>query len=303
MDNLASSQEFRDWVGEVTGIDQLLYDPHYFGGGSHENLSGQSLDAHVDFTHHPITNWHRRLNLIVYLNHDWQRERGGNICFHKDPHLPPEQDEIIEVVPVFNRAVLFETHNHSWHGFKAVDLPEQESSRSRKSFALYFYTDDRANKVRPHSTIYVEEHIPPEITAVGHTLTAEQSQVIRNGLTRRDHHLSRLYNNITDLMGQLKDAREYIDHLKKFEVELEAVRSAPIAPVAQEAPAPEPVPERGAESDPAQAEDAEKTQLIADLEQVRMREHLLRKRLYDIENATLWKMTGPIRALINKMRK
>ncbi len=81
LDACLKSKDFLHLVGSVTGIEKLLYDPYYVGGGTHENLSGQSLDPHVDFNYHPLTGWHRRLNLIVYLNREWSVDWGGRYSF------------------------------------------------------------------------------------------------------------------------------------------------------------------------------------------------------------------------------
>lgn len=209
LDTLVQSKAFRELVGDITGIPGLQFDPHYFGGGTHENLDGQSLDAHVDFNRHPVTRQHRRLNLIVYLNPEWRDEWGGSIQLHRDPYRPPSKDDITVVTPLANRCVIFETNDHSWHGFRRIDLPEDRKHLSRRSFALYYYTDTRpAEELEPeHSTIYVEEHLP-EWYEPGMTLDAGQLQHIRNLVTRRDQHLKRLYG---DIMRQ----NEELDALRK----------------------------------------------------------------------------------------
>lgn len=207
LDEYIQSREFLDWLECVTGIDELVYDPDYFGGGTHENRHGQDLDPHVDFNKHPKTGLHRRLNLIIYLNHEWDDEWGGAIEFHKDPRLAPEENQIEYVQPKFNRAVLFETTHWSWHGFERINLPEGDNDpRSRKSVALYFYSKTRPpeEQTKPHSTIYVERPLPGHIQP-GTTLSDEDYQRIRILLARRDQHLQRLYNNISDLSAHNED--------------------------------------------------------------------------------------------------
>jgi len=213
LDEHIQSPEFLGWLQRLTGIDELIYDPDYFGGGTHENRHGQDLDPHVDFNKHPKTGLHRRLNLIVYLNQQWEPDWGGAIEFHQDPRLPPEQNEIEYVQPRFNRAVLFETTHWSWHGFERINLPGgDDDTRSRKSLALYFYSKTRPpeEQTKPHSTIYVERPLPDHIRP-GTTLGEEDYQRLRILLSRRDQHLQRLYNNISDLSAHVEELIEQRD--------------------------------------------------------------------------------------------
>ena len=92
---------------------------------------------HVDFNLHPL-GVYRRANLLLYLNRDWKW--GGSL------HIGEKR-----ISPEFNRAVLFETSEDSWHGHpEPLDCPENET---RKSIAIYYYTA-KGEDVAPHSTIY-----------------------------------------------------------------------------------------------------------------------------------------------------
>lgn len=206
LDDLMQSQAFLDIVGRITGIGDLLYDPWYFGGGTHENRSGQDLDAHVDFNRHPVEHWHRRLNLIVYLNHEWHTGWGGALELHSDPRSV--DDRVISIAPLFNRAVIFETTESSWHGFPRIALPPDKGALTRKSIALYFYTRQRpvAETAQTHSTIYVDRALPDRFLP-GRTLDAHDVKELRELLQRRDQHNQRLYRDITSLTAQLEQAR------------------------------------------------------------------------------------------------
>jgi len=203
LDDLIRTREFLDFVGVLTGIADLRYDPHYFGGGTHENRDGQDLDPHIDFNRHPIEPWHRRLNLIVYLNRDWEDAWGGSLELHSDPRLPDDRVEV--VTPLYNRCVIFETTESSWHGFSRITLPDDRKNLSRKSVALYFYTTDRpAEELGPtHSTIYIDRPLPPRFAA-GHTLSADDVDELRMLLARRDQHLQRIYADATRLTAELE---------------------------------------------------------------------------------------------------
>jgi len=206
LDDLIQTRDFLDLIGHITGIPDLLYDPWYFGGGTHENRLGQDLDAHVDFNRHPVERWHRRLNLIVYLNREWDDAWGGSLELHSDPRAA--DDRITLVTPLYNRAVIFETTEWSWHGFSRIVLPQDKSAISRKSIALYFYTTDRPQDelADTHSTIYVDRPLPERFQP-GISLSAADINELRALLARRDQHNQRLYRDLTALTTQLEEAR------------------------------------------------------------------------------------------------
>lgn len=206
LDDLISSRGFLDYVGAITGIPDLIYDPWYFGGGTHENRHGQDLDAHVDFNRHPVERWHRRLNLIVYLNHRWQDDWGGSLQLQSDPRS--DHNEILTITPLFNRAVIFETTEWSWHAFPPIQLPEPERGLSRKSIALYFYSEHRPAEelAYTHSTIYVDRPLPARF-APDRVLDGHDLEELRILLKRRDMHIQRLYRDISDVTHQLENAQ------------------------------------------------------------------------------------------------
>ena len=198
LDDAIKGPEFLNAISAITGIERLIYDPWYLGGGTHENRNGMSLDPHVDFNFHPSERWHRRLNLIIYLNPEWQDQWGGCLELFRDPAADARPSRV--VAPTFNRCVIFETSERSWHAFNEIRLPHERSSESRRSIALYFYTKDRPadETADRHTTYYVNRQLPEHITD-GKVLTRSDVADIKHLLEQRDGHIRMLYAENTAL--------------------------------------------------------------------------------------------------------
>ena len=206
-DAMLRSAEFLDFMSRITGIPNLLYDPEYSGGGTHENLDGQDLDSHVDFNYHPSRRWHRRLNLIVFLNPRWEQNWGGCLELLSDPWTAEGARPAELIVPLANRAVVFETNERSWHGFRRIALPREAAGLSRRSIAVYFYTRERpTGEVAPsHGTQYVQRPLSDRIQS-GYTLREEDVEELRVLIKRRDAQIKFLYDReleFTSFIGSL----------------------------------------------------------------------------------------------------
>jgi len=215
---LIGSRAFLGLIEEITGIADLIFDPELFGGGTHENLHGQDLDPHVDFNYDQTQKLHRRLNLIVYLNKGWRMEWGGALELHSNPRKPSE-NRVQAFNPIFNRAVLFETNEYSWHGFPRIELPPEERRRSRKSISIYLYTRERpAEEVAAmHSTFYVQRPLPGWVRP-GHVLSEEDCKYLAHAADRRDKWVE-FYQNLEltksrEIAEQVAFVRELLSRVR-----------------------------------------------------------------------------------------
>lgn len=157
-------------LAAMTGVQGLVPDPYLEGAGMHQIPPGGKLAVHVDFNKHAIMNLDRRLNLIVYLNEDWDEAYGGHLELWDRGMTQAMQ----RVAPVFNRMVVFLTDDFSYHGHP--DPLACPPGRSRKSVAMYYYTNGRPaeeiNDQADHSTLFLArpgEVFKPESTVtLGH---------------------------------------------------------------------------------------------------------------------------------------
>lgn len=144
-----ASPNFLSDLAFITGLPGLLADSQLAGGGIHLTGSGGRLDVHVDFNYLEDRSLHRRLNLLLYLNPKWEEEWGGHIqLWDKDVKICQAH-----FAPVFNRCIIFETSDISYHGVTPIS---PSAPNPRQSFAAYYYTREAPANWDgvAHSTIF-----------------------------------------------------------------------------------------------------------------------------------------------------
>lgn len=165
-----NSPLFLAFLEKLTGIHGLIPDPYYRGGGIHQIEKGGKLDVHIDFNIHPKLKLNRRLNLLIYLNKDWQASYGGHLELWRG-HKNKQDKHVLEtcgkrILPIFNRMMVFNTSESSYHGHP--DPLTCPPDRTRKSIALYYYTsqcNSPSEQQKAHSTTFVKRpDDPPSVT-------------------------------------------------------------------------------------------------------------------------------------------
>ena len=148
--NFLNGQEMLTFLEKLTGIEGLIPDPDLAGGGLHELRDGGFLRIHADFNYQRRLKLDRRINLLLYLNQGWEESWGGNLELWDEDTTKC----IKRYTPEFNRCVVFNTTDRSFHGNpEPVKAPD---GRTRKSIAMYYYTVGRPDdEVSPeHMTVF-----------------------------------------------------------------------------------------------------------------------------------------------------
>ncbi|MFZ3583933.1 2OG-Fe(II) oxygenase [Loktanella sp. DJP18] len=163
-----NARPFILFLEEMTGVTGLIPDPYYIGAGIHQVANGGHLDIHADFNLHKQMQVERRLNVLIYLNHDWKAEWGGSFEIWNKEMTKKEAS----FVPTFNRMVCFSTGSDTFHGNpETVNHPEGEN---RLSIALYYYTATWDASRKAHTTLFKPR---PGSTDKADRLVARQSFV------------------------------------------------------------------------------------------------------------------------------
>ena len=125
------SDRFKNFLGYITN-QNLFVDPSFFGGGIHQGKEKSFLDMHLDFNYHPLNqDWYRSLNLLLYLNKNWQEEHGGQLRLED-----LRTGEKLQIGIPFNRMVFQLTNSFTLHGYDEINFPP---GQFRTSIAGYAY--------------------------------------------------------------------------------------------------------------------------------------------------------------------
>jgi|SanBayMetagenome_1026888.scaffolds.fasta_scaffold10664_2 2OG-Fe(II) oxygenase superfamily len=195
--NEVNGKQFVSLLEIITGITPVYPDHELAGGGLHEIHSGGYLNVHTDFNVHPKTRKLRALNLIVYLNKDWQPAYEGMLeLWH-----PDLKTRLKQIEPIENRAVLFKTNEISFHGHP-VPL-KAPSGFTRRSLAVYYYTDWEKDLIPREKTNY--QLTPTQKSA----LDEKVANFLDQGISKEEELIDALKNNYDrkNILQSLKKCR------------------------------------------------------------------------------------------------
>lgn len=148
--NILHSPAFLYFLSEVTGIWELLPDPYLQGASFHVVPRGGFFDVHVDRNTAYSSGLVRRLALMLYLNKGWKTEYGGQFELWNENGT----QRVKAIEPIFNRCVIFEVTDTSYHGLPVpVSCPP---GQTRNCFAVYFHTAAKAEDagMKAHTSVY-----------------------------------------------------------------------------------------------------------------------------------------------------
>lgn len=151
-----NSRSFLLFLETLTGVEAVLPDPYFMGGGAMLTGTGGFLKIHADFNyHHKLQAW-RRLNALFYLTPNWNRDWGGAL----ELWSTDKQKKVQIIDPEFNRVVIFSTTSDSYHGQPdPIRCPREEY---RRVFSAFYYSSQRGERIdsEPHFTKYSIDNSP-----------------------------------------------------------------------------------------------------------------------------------------------
>ena len=119
-----------DIISEITGIQNMKVDPTLYASGISIMEKDDFLNPHIDNSHDGDQELYRVLNLLYYVSPNWKPEHGGNLEL-----WDIDISEPFELHAKFNRLVIMETTNTSYHSVNKVNVEDRRVCVSNYYFA------------------------------------------------------------------------------------------------------------------------------------------------------------------------
>lgn len=143
------SDRMNAFLGFLTGKNTFV-DPENHGGGLHQGRGNSFLDMHLDYNYHPLNKlWWREMNLLLYLNKDWEDAYGGHLKIRD-----LRTDEAKKLRVGFNTLIIQKCDDYTLHGYDLTSFPE---GVNRTSIATYAFTEHTRILSQPRTTDWFPE--------------------------------------------------------------------------------------------------------------------------------------------------
>ena len=140
---------FLKWIEQVTGIDKLVADPHYRGGGITRVSRGDCLGLHKDFNWNEQIRLTRRANIILYMNSEWDASWGGDLEFWDFDKTTC----LVKIEPRPNRLAIWNYNEQLIHGHPyPLNCPEHIA---RQNFIQFYYGSNATHETPPHRSQFI----------------------------------------------------------------------------------------------------------------------------------------------------
>jgi hypothetical protein len=149
LSNCFQSSKFIYWIEQISGINKLIPDPHLRGAGFARVLSGEKLGLHTDFNWNDQLSLNRKVNLILYLTPNWQKDWNGDLEFwNKDG-----SECQVKIEPKQNRLVFWNYETWLIHGHsETLKTPE---NIGRDSLISFYYSSNATWEEAPRRSKFL----------------------------------------------------------------------------------------------------------------------------------------------------
>ncbi len=167
-------------ITRITGHKDPVGDPLLYAGGISSMAKGHFLNPHIDNSHDYEQKNYRILNLLYYCTPSWNLENGGNFELWNT-----DVTQRTEIPCFFNRLVLMETHDKSWHSVNEV-----KADAVRCCVSNYYFSPHSPNGYETaHVTFFQarpEQKFRRFVTLADGYLRTGVRKFIKKGLNKKD---------------------------------------------------------------------------------------------------------------------